>query len=41
MNYLREIIGKTKWDGIRNDHILKKILRSKLNWYGHIKRMDP
>ena len=49
MRVLRLILGVTRRDRIRNDvirerlnitSVLKIIERSKLRWYGHVKRME-
>jgi hypothetical protein len=48
MKFLREIIGKTRRDRIRNDDIREQlkvdnikidIEKNRLRWYGHIMRM--
>lgn len=50
MTWLRNILGVTKFDRLRNEYILKKceteklstrIARGQLRWYGHIVRMEP
>jgi hypothetical protein len=49
VKFLRATVGKTRRDRIRNTYIRGKlkmeeiqnqIERSRLRWYGHVKRMD-
>jgi hypothetical protein len=49
MKFLREILGKTRRDKIRNDDIREQlkvddiknyIERNRLKWYGHVMRMS-
>ena len=42
MRFVRTMCGKTRKDWIRNENLreMVQIERSRLKWYGHVKRMD-